>query len=170
MIGSHLISNCNNKQTTITKCKHLQKLILIPTIISSLRIAAIPLFIYLYNLANIISCLILLAFSAATDFFDGYSARKLGATSRFGAYYDATTDFALVIGIFIIFYHQRLLPNLASAPHNSIICSIHSNKSLRKKNLRPNRQIHWKRPLHRHSLNACFSHPKQHTILCSMLL
>jgi phosphatidylglycerophosphate synthase len=81
----------------------LQKIILIPTIISSLRIAALPLFLYLYNTANITSCLILLAFSVATDFFDGYSARKLRATSRFGAYYDASTDFFLVIGIYAIF-------------------------------------------------------------------
>ncbi len=82
----------------------VKRLILIPAFISSLRIAALPLFFYLFNTANITACLILLAFCAASDFFDGYSARKLKATSRFGAYYDATTDFFLMIGIFAIFY------------------------------------------------------------------
>jgi phosphatidylglycerophosphate synthase len=82
----------------------MQKLTLIPIVISSLRIAALPLFFYFFNLGNVTSCLILLAFCAATDFFDGYLARKLKATSRFGAYYDATTDFILMIGIFAIFY------------------------------------------------------------------
>ena len=88
----------------------MQKIILIPTIISSLRIAVLPFFFYLYNPANIIPCLILLTFSAGTDYFDGYSARKLGATSRFGAYCDATTDFTLVIGIFAFFSVHEFYP------------------------------------------------------------
>ena len=88
----------------------MKKITAIPTFISSLRIAALPLFFYLYNLGNITACLILLAFCAATDFFDGYLARKLKATSRFGAYYDATTDFILVTGIFAIFYANGYYP------------------------------------------------------------
>ena len=88
----------------------VKKLILIPTFISSLRIAALPLFFYLFNTTNITTCLILLAFCAASDFFDGYLARKLKATSRFGAYYDATTDFILMIGIFAIFYTSGYYP------------------------------------------------------------
>ncbi len=98
------------------KSATMKKLTAIPIIISSLRIAVLPLFFYLYNPANIISCLILLAFSAATDFFDGYLARKLKATSKFGAYFDATTDFVLVIGIFAFFtlkgYYPIWLPLL----------------------------------------------------------
>jgi len=34
----------------------------------------------------------------------------LNATSRFGAYYDATTDFILIMGIFAIFYADRYYP------------------------------------------------------------
>lgn len=88
----------------------LQKLILIPTIISSLRIAVLPFFIHLYSTSNIIACLILLAFSGSTDFFDGYLARKLGAPSKFGAYYDATTDFTLILGIFTFFAVKGFYP------------------------------------------------------------
>ena len=82
----------------------MKKLTAIPTFVSSLRVATLPLFVYLYNQGNVISCLILLSFCAATDFFDGYLARKLKTTSRFGAYYDATTDFILMMGIYVIFY------------------------------------------------------------------
>jgi CDP-diacylglycerol--glycerol-3-phosphate 3-phosphatidyltransferase/cardiolipin synthase len=82
----------------------------IPAFISSLRIVALPMFIYLYNLGNTNACLGVLAFCAATDFFDGYAARKLKATSRFGAYYDATTDFILMIGIFSIFFAYGYYP------------------------------------------------------------
>jgi phosphatidylglycerophosphate synthase len=88
----------------------LQKIILIPTMISSLRIAVLPLFFFFYSPTNIVPCLVLWAFSASTDFFDGYLARKLKATSRFGAYYDATTDFALVVGIFTFFTTRSFFP------------------------------------------------------------
>lgn len=88
----------------------MRKLILIPNLISSLRIAVLPLFFYLFKTGNITSCLILLTFSAATDFFDGYLARRLQLTSRLGGYYDATTDFILVFGIFTIFSVQGYYP------------------------------------------------------------
>ena len=82
----------------------------IPTFISSLRVAASPLFFYLHNTGSVASCLILLGFSAATDFLDGYTARKLGVTSRFGAFYDALTDFILIIAAFSIFYADGYYP------------------------------------------------------------
>jgi phosphatidylglycerophosphate synthase len=90
----------------------MKKQIAIPTFISSLRVAALPLFFYLYTLGKVTACLGLLAFCAATDFFDGYFAQKIGATSKFGAYYDATTDFILIIGIFAIFHAVGFYPIL----------------------------------------------------------
>ncbi len=88
----------------------MKKLSSIPTFISSLRIVALPSFTYLYDIGNITACLGLLSFCAATDFFDGYIARKMKATSRFGAYYDATTDFILIFGIFAFFYSFGFYP------------------------------------------------------------
>ncbi len=75
----------------------------IPSLISFLRIAAIPLFVYFFDLGNIIACLGLLAFCAATDFFDGYAARKLEATTKFGTYFDSATDFTLMFCIYSYF-------------------------------------------------------------------
>jgi CDP-diacylglycerol---glycerol-3-phosphate 3-phosphatidyltransferase len=89
----------------------MKKISAIPTFISSLRAASLPLFFYLYNYGNVLLCLFLLAFCAASDFFDGYLARKLKTTSHFGAYYDATTDFILTVGIFAIFYAQGYYPS-----------------------------------------------------------
>jgi phosphatidylglycerophosphate synthase len=88
----------------------MKKQIAIPAFTSSLRVAALPLFFYLYTIVNVTACLGLLAFCASTDFFDGYLARKLSATSKFGAYYDATTDFILIIGIFTIFHSVGFYP------------------------------------------------------------
>ncbi len=84
--------------------------IAIPTAISSLRIVALPIFFILYSRGNIAACLGLLAFCAATDYLDGYVARRLGVASKFGAYYDATTDFVLMIGIYSLFTLQMLYP------------------------------------------------------------
>jgi CDP-diacylglycerol--glycerol-3-phosphate 3-phosphatidyltransferase len=84
--------------------------IAIPTAISSIRLAVLPLFFYLYSLGNTVACLGLLAFCAATDYFDGYYARRLSAASKLGAYFDATTDFALTAGIFAFFTLQGFYP------------------------------------------------------------
>jgi phosphatidylglycerophosphate synthase len=88
----------------------MQKLALIPMLISSLRIAVLPLFFYLYNIGNAVLCLGLLGFCAATDFLDGYIARRLNVTSRFGAYFDATTDFIFMFGIFLLLYGLGFYP------------------------------------------------------------
>ncbi len=88
----------------------MKQVVLVPNFVSSLRIAALPLFFYLFNTANITACLILLSFCAATDFLDGYIARRMHSNSRFGAYYDATTDFALMFGIYTLFTFRGLYP------------------------------------------------------------
>ncbi len=80
------------------------RLIWIPAIISLLRIAFLPLFLYIYTPSAVLPCLVVLAASAATDFLDGYAARKFKVASRFGAYFDATTDFALMLGIYTGFF------------------------------------------------------------------
>jgi CDP-diacylglycerol--glycerol-3-phosphate 3-phosphatidyltransferase/cardiolipin synthase len=49
-------------------------------------------------------------FLCSNRFFRRLLSRKLKATSRFGAYYDATTDFILIIGIFTIFYAVGFYP------------------------------------------------------------
>lgn len=112
----------------------MQKLIIVPLIMSSLRIAVLPLFFYLYNAADLPALLALLAFSAATDFFDGYFARKLNVTSRFGAYYDATTDFTLMFGIYTIFYVSGYYPIwlliLIAASFIQFIATSHYAKKL----------------------------------------
>jgi len=83
---------------------------IIPTAISSIRIAALPFFLFLYSLGYVAACLGVLAFCALTDYLDGYSARKLGVSSRFGAFYDAATDFTLMIGMYVYFVLYGFYP------------------------------------------------------------
>ncbi len=88
----------------------MKKLFVIPALISSVRVAVLPLFIYLFVQENIVGCLILLIFCAVTDYLDGSLARKLKVSSRFGAFYDATMDFVLMMGIFTGFYWVGFYP------------------------------------------------------------
>jgi phosphatidylglycerophosphate synthase len=76
---------------------------LVPSGISALRIAALPLFLYFNSWGLSFLCLLVFALAAGTDLIDGYMARKLNVTSKMGAYFDAVTDFALVMGIFVAF-------------------------------------------------------------------
>jgi phosphatidylglycerophosphate synthase len=111
----------------------MNKKALIPSGISTLRLAALPLFGYLYSLSNIAACLVVLVFCAATDYSDGYYARKLNVSSKFGAYFDATTDFTLMIGIFAFFtlegyYSLGLVLVIAAAFIQFIITSVYAKK------------------------------------------
>jgi phosphatidylglycerophosphate synthase len=81
----------------------MNKHLVIPTAISSLRIVALPVFLYTFSLGNVAACLAVLSFCALTDYLDGYLARKLGVSSHFGTFYDAATDFTLMIGIYSYF-------------------------------------------------------------------
>jgi phosphatidylglycerophosphate synthase len=102
--------NCILQNEENLQSATMQKVVLIPMLISSLRIAALPLFLYVYSIGNAVLCLGLLGFCAVTDFLDGYIARKLNLTSRFGAYFDATTDFIFMFGIFLLFYGLGFYP------------------------------------------------------------
>lgn len=83
---------------------------LIPNGISSLRIAALPLFFYFNSIGDTFLCLLVFALAAGTDLVDGFIARKLNATSKQGAYFDAATDFILIMGIFTAFTLNSYYP------------------------------------------------------------
>lgn len=45
-----------------------------------------------------------------TDLLDGYLARKLALASKFGTYFDVTTDFILVFSMFLVFNSKGFVP------------------------------------------------------------
>lgn len=71
----------------------------IPNSLTLLRIALIPVFVLFFYLPVGWSYLIttaIFALAAATDWLDGYLARRLGATSAFGAFLDPVADKLMV--------------------------------------------------------------------------
>lgn len=106
---------------------------LIPSGISSLRIVALPIFLYFFSINAMPLCFIVLALSAGIDLLDGFVARKLKVASKLGAYYDAVTDFILITGIFTAFtlsnyYSAWMLVLIAASFTQFILSSFYAKK------------------------------------------
>lgn len=71
----------------------------LPNVLTWIRIATIPVFVWCFfsdlEFARPIAGL-LFGFAAITDLLDGYAARKLGQTSKFGAFLDPVADKLMV--------------------------------------------------------------------------
>jgi len=84
----------------------------IPTIMTWTRIAAIPLIVGVFYLPisaamqNLLASVMFIIF-AATDWLDGYLARKLNQTSSFGAFLDPVADKFLVCASLLVLVHLQ---------------------------------------------------------------
>ncbi|QDL38029.1 CDP-diacylglycerol--glycerol-3-phosphate 3-phosphatidyltransferase [Rhodoferax sediminis] len=86
----------------------------IPTIMTWTRIVAIPLIVGVFYLPisepsrNLVATVMFMLF-AATDWLDGYLARKLNQASSFGAFLDPVADKFLVCAcVLVLVYLQRV--------------------------------------------------------------
>jgi CDP-diacylglycerol--glycerol-3-phosphate 3-phosphatidyltransferase len=86
----------------------------IPTLLTWARIASIPLIIGVYYLdwpmatKNLVATSMFVLF-AATDWLDGYLARKLNQTSAFGAFLDPVADkFLICASLLVLLEHGRV--------------------------------------------------------------
>lgn len=84
----------------------------IPTVMTWTRIVAIPLIVGVFylNIApaerNLIATVMFVVF-AATDWLDGFLARKLNQTSSFGAFLDPVADKFLVCASLLVLVHLQ---------------------------------------------------------------
>jgi CDP-diacylglycerol--glycerol-3-phosphate 3-phosphatidyltransferase len=81
----------------------------LPNILTWIRILAIPLVVVLFFLPVTWSgpaAGLLFALAGITDYFDGYLARRLGQTSRFGAFLDPVAD-KLIVATALVLIVQR---------------------------------------------------------------
>jgi len=85
----------------------------IPTILTLLRIASIPVFAVVYFLpwrhAPMI-CALLFAAAALTDWLDGHLARRWNQTSRFGAFLDPVADKLMVATALVLLVEAHPTP------------------------------------------------------------
>ena len=81
----------------------------IPNLLTSFRIVAIPLVVLIYYLPADWAgqaAGVLFGLAAITDWFDGFLARKLDQTSRFGEFLDPIADKLLVSTSLIVLLHN----------------------------------------------------------------
>ncbi|MDO9405986.1 MAG: CDP-diacylglycerol--glycerol-3-phosphate 3-phosphatidyltransferase [Polaromonas sp.] len=84
----------------------------IPTVMTWTRIVAIPLIVGVFYInlrpetCNLIATVMFVVF-AATDWLDGYLARKLNQTSSFGAFLDPVADKFLVCASLLVLVHLQ---------------------------------------------------------------
>lgn len=90
----------------------------LPTLLTLLRIALIPVFIGVFFLpfpgANLL-CSALFGLAALTDWLDGYLARRLGQTSPFGAFLDPVADKLMVAAALVLLVQAIPTPLMAVA-------------------------------------------------------
>ena len=94
-------------------CHNATMFLTIPTIMTWTRIVAIPLIVGIFYLPaslasiaekNLIATVLFVLF-AATDWLDGFLARKLNQTSSFGAFLDPVADKFLVCASLLVLVH-----------------------------------------------------------------
>ena len=91
-------------------CHNQPMFFTIPTIMTWARIAAIPLILGVFYLPiapamqNLIATILFVVF-AATDWLDGYLARRLNQVSCFGAFLDPVADKILVCASVLVLVH-----------------------------------------------------------------
>lgn len=82
----------------------------IPNVLSFLRLAAIPVFVWLIIAGQYLAAVIILAVSAVTDWFDGYLARRLRQRTKLGAQLDPITDRLYILSTIIAFMLRGIFP------------------------------------------------------------
>ncbi|MDH5375851.1 MAG: CDP-alcohol phosphatidyltransferase family protein [Candidatus Bathyarchaeota archaeon] len=75
----------------------------VPSAVTAVRLGFAPLLVFLVSRGMLFYGAVLFLFLLFTDFLDGYLARKLGVSSKFGIYFDATADFILVFCMLLVF-------------------------------------------------------------------
>jgi CDP-diacylglycerol--glycerol-3-phosphate 3-phosphatidyltransferase len=82
----------------------------VPTILTLLRIALVPVLVLLFYLPfswSNLACLVVFVSAAVTDIADGAIARRTGQTSRFGAFLDPVADKIMVSTALVLLVQRQ---------------------------------------------------------------
>ncbi|MFS8497587.1 MAG: CDP-alcohol phosphatidyltransferase family protein [Micromonosporaceae bacterium] len=83
----------------------------VPNLISLARLVGVPVFLYLLLVAERqVAALVVLAAGAATDWLDGWAARRLGQVSRVGELLDPLVDRVYIVATLLAFTVQQIVP------------------------------------------------------------
>jgi cardiolipin synthase len=82
----------------------------LPHSLTLLRLAASPVLVWLLLHSNFGAALLVACLAGLTDWFDGYTARLLGATGQLGVILDPIVDKILLVTLFLVLGFLGLIP------------------------------------------------------------
>jgi phosphatidylglycerophosphate synthase len=82
-----------------------------PSVVTAVRLSLVPLLVFLVSSGILFYGAVLFLLLLCTDFLDGYIARRFGLSSKFGTYFDVTTDFIFVFCMFLVFNSKGFVPD-----------------------------------------------------------
>jgi cardiolipin synthase (CMP-forming) len=82
----------------------------IPNLLSFLRLATVPVFVWLFIVDEPNAAVALYAAAAWTDFFDGYLARRLNAVTELGKLLDPLADRVFIVALAVALVAADALP------------------------------------------------------------
>jgi cardiolipin synthase len=82
----------------------------LPHFLTLLRLAASPVLVWLLLHSNFRIALLVVCLAGLTDWFDGYTARLLGATGQLGMILDPMVDKILLVTLFLVLGFLGLIP------------------------------------------------------------
>ena len=82
----------------------------LPSTLTLLRLVALPTLIFAMDTEQVFLADSLFLIAISTDLVDGYLARKLSVSSKFGAVFDVCIDFLFVGGVFLYFTFKGIYP------------------------------------------------------------
>jgi cardiolipin synthase (CMP-forming) len=87
------------------------RILTVPNLISFARLAGVPLFLYLFLVAQRYGWAVtVLAIGGTSDWIDGYLARKLGQVSRLGELLDPLADRLYILATLLAFTAKEVVP------------------------------------------------------------
>jgi len=82
----------------------------LPTVLTLMRIALVPVLVLLFYLPfgwSNVACVIVFALAAATDWADGFVARRRGQSTRFGEFLDPVADKIMVATALVLLVQRQ---------------------------------------------------------------
>jgi cardiolipin synthase len=87
-----------------------KRLVSVPNALSALRLATVPVFVWLFLSGHENAAVVLYGVAAGTDFLDGYVARRTGAVTEVGKLLDPLADRVFIIALAMALVARGALP------------------------------------------------------------
>jgi cardiolipin synthase len=95
---------------TLNRSRYANRVLTVPNAISGLRLAMVPLFVYLVVRHWDVWAIAVMAASGVTDWLDGAAARKMNQYSRLGRLLDPAADRLFILSTMFLLGWREIIP------------------------------------------------------------